>query len=145
MDKSQKDQPEPPAIEQTGSSDAEQTSFEYSSLYSGPLPPPVHLAHYEQVQAGLADRIISMAEKEQAHRIDTEQRALRASISSHRWGQFLGTFLAVLGFAVAAVFGYWGHAAVGATLAGGVVSAIVGVLYVRQRYSSKSQSEEEDV
>ncbi len=144
MGKSEKDQPDPPAIAQTESADAEQTSFEYSSLYSGPLPPPAHLAQYEQVQSGLADRIVSMAEKEQAHRIDTEQRYLRASISSHRWGQFLGTFLAVLGFAVAAIFGYWGHATVGATLAGGVVSAIVGVLYVRQRYS-KDQSKEEDV
>lgn len=35
---------------------------------TGPLPPPSILAGYEQVLPGAAERIVSMAEKEQAHR-----------------------------------------------------------------------------
>lgn len=35
------------------------------AIFSGPLPPPALLAHYEQTLPGLADRIATMAEKEQ--------------------------------------------------------------------------------
>ncbi len=39
-----------------------------ASAYAGPLPSPEAFARYEQVCAGAADRIISMAEKQAAHR-----------------------------------------------------------------------------
>ena len=81
-----------------------------------------------------------MAEKEQAHRIDSEQKILRASIASHHRGQFLATFLGLLGFVVAIAFGYWGFATAGAGLAGGVILSIVGVLYVKQRYAKQVPS-----
>lgn len=35
---------------------------------SGPLPPPDTLAQYERISPGFADRIVSMAEKEQVNR-----------------------------------------------------------------------------
>ena len=38
------------------------------SRFSGPLPHPEDLAKYEQVLPGAADRIISMAEQQAAHR-----------------------------------------------------------------------------
>ena len=84
-----------------------------------------------------------MAEKEQAHRIDSEQKVLTASILSHHRGQILATFLGLAAFAVAAVFGYWGEATAGAGLAGGVILSIVGVLYVKQRYSKDQGKEQE--
>ena len=84
-----------------------------------------------------------MAEKEQAHRIDSEQKVLMALIVSHHRGQLLATFLGLSAFIVAAVFGYWGEAIAGAGLAGGVILSIVGVLYVKQRYS-KDQSKKQE-
>ena len=51
--------------------------------WSGPLPPPAELARIDQVIPGGADRLLSMAEKEQAHRFGDARR-----------GQYLGWSLA---------------------------------------------------
>lgn len=46
----------------------------------GPLPAPQELLQYDQLLPGSADRIIAMAEREQAHRINVEDLAHRAEI-----------------------------------------------------------------
>ena len=45
--------------------------------FSGPLPPPELLKQYDEVVPGAADRIISMAEAEQAHEADMGRRGYR--------------------------------------------------------------------
>jgi uncharacterized membrane protein len=52
------------------------TIAQSSKSFSGPLPPPESLAEYEQISPGFADRIITMAEKEQVHRHQQDE---------HRW------------------------------------------------------------
>jgi hypothetical protein len=49
-----------------------------TSLHSfrGPIPPPSVLAGYNEVEPGFAERIVAMAEKEQSHRHDQENKAL---------------------------------------------------------------------
>lgn len=42
--------------------------------FSGPLPPPELLAEYDAVLPGGADRIVSMAENQSAHRLRMESR-----------------------------------------------------------------------
>lgn len=128
------DQPESSTSRHSAELIAQQTTIE---AHQGPLPTPDDLAQYDKVLPGLADRIVVMAEKEQAHRIDSEQKILRASIVSHHRGQLLATFLGLIGFVVAIAFGYWGFATAGAGLAGGVILSIVGVLYVKQRYAKQ--------
>jgi hypothetical protein len=54
-----------------------------SAHWSGPLPPPVELEKIDQIIPGGADRLLRMAEKEQAHRVDDAKR-----------GQYLGWSLA---------------------------------------------------
>jgi len=51
------------------------------SVYSGPLPSPKHLADYENIFSGAANRIFEMTEKQLAHRqylekktVDTQSR-----------------------------------------------------------------------
>ena len=44
--------------------------------WSGPLPSPEHLAEYEAVLRGLADRIVSMWERQQAHRMQMESSGM---------------------------------------------------------------------
>ncbi|MDE1145635.1 MAG: DUF2335 domain-containing protein [Azospirillaceae bacterium] len=41
---------------------------EVVAAYQGPLPLPAHFEHYDRVLPGSAERILSMAEREQAHR-----------------------------------------------------------------------------
>lgn len=68
--------------------------------YSGPLPHPQHLEMYERTLPGAADRILTMAEKEQDHRHAWEDRELRSSIFTETVGRFGG-----IGVAVALVVG----------------------------------------
>ena len=51
---------------------------------------------YERVLSGSANRILSMAEKEQSHRISTENTALAASVNDSKLGQRFGFALAIL-------------------------------------------------
>ncbi|QOE08393.1 DUF2335 domain-containing protein [Pseudomonas asiatica] len=75
--------------------------------HSGPLPSPKQLKQYEECHPGLAERIVTMAEKEQAHRHKTidSMEAFRKGALEHvsgrdRRGQYLGAVLvlAVLAF-----------------------------------------------
>lgn len=43
-------------------------------IYSGPIPPPRMLTEYENIQKGFAERIISMAERQSAHRQNEESK-----------------------------------------------------------------------
>lgn len=45
-----------------------------TSAFSGPLPPPGDLAAYENIAPGFADRIVTMAEKEQVQRHGNEHK-----------------------------------------------------------------------
>jgi hypothetical protein len=61
------------------SSEQERSPSIISAHWSGPLPPPVELEKIDQIIPGGADRLLSMAEKEQTHRIEDAKR-----------GQYLG-------------------------------------------------------
>ena len=45
-----------------------------SEKFAGPLPHPEHLQQYEAIQAGLADRIVTMTERQLEHSHKMESR-----------------------------------------------------------------------
>lgn len=47
------------------------------SEFSGPMPPPSILSGYEKILPGAADRILSMAEKQSAHRQKMEEKMIK--------------------------------------------------------------------
>jgi len=49
-----------------------------SQHYQGPIPPPIMMQAFEQILPGSADRILSMAEKQQKHRISMESSDMTA-------------------------------------------------------------------
>ena len=51
---------------------------------------------YNRVLPGSADRILTMAERERAHRVALESTALDASAKDSKLGQHFGFFLALL-------------------------------------------------
>lgn len=65
-------------------------SVSEAAAFSGPLPPPSMYAGYNEVLPGSAERILSMAEKEQEHRINWEDRALETTARETALGQWLG-------------------------------------------------------
>ena len=44
------------------------TAVAVSQSFSGPLPPPEVLEHYERIAPGTAERLLAMAESQSAHR-----------------------------------------------------------------------------
>lgn len=53
---------------------ARMTTLMVSEHFSGPIPHPKHVEGYEKIEPGAANRIISMAEKQQDHHIEMEKR-----------------------------------------------------------------------
>ncbi len=97
--------------------------------WSGPLPPPAALEHFERIIPDGAARILSMAEAEQAHRMTLEQSAQAAMIRDKLRGQWMGAIVAALsifGAVTTAIFG--GHWAVSVAMVGIPLAAIVRAL-----------------
>lgn len=105
---------------------------EIVSRHTGPLPAPHTLAEYEAVLPGLAERIVNMAENEQAHRHDLEKTDLRQDYVISRTGQALGITALVVIAALAAYLGSLGHPGWAATVAGIDLAAVVGVFVTGQ-------------
>ena len=108
-----------------------------SSTFSGPLPPPEILIRYNEAVPDAAERILAMAEKQSAHRISLEDRALTADIGRSNWGL-------IAGFAVAVVFGIGsfacilsGYSVEGLGLGGMTIVSLVGT-FVYGNESKKS-------
>ncbi len=66
-----------------------------ASMFSGPLPPPALYDAYEQVVAGSAERILTLAEKEQSHRHAFDGKAMEKHFNEVSKGQSIGSVIAV--------------------------------------------------
>ena len=98
--------------------------------WSGPLPPPEALEKFNRIIPNGADRIVTMAEKEQAHRIQAEAEGLSATVAEARRGQFLGAAIAAIALAGAIFTAYIGaHWSVSVAMIGltilGIIRAII--------------------
>lgn len=62
----------------------------HEEKFSGPIAHPRHLREYEDIHPGAADRIISMAERQQSHIIEQQQQATSREFSDRRLGMWMG-------------------------------------------------------
>ena len=78
------------------------TAVVETSVHQGPLPSPRQFGEYNAILPGSADRILSMAEKEQANRHQWERRHLIGDVVTNIVQLFLGFLLslALIGGAV---------------------------------------------
>lgn len=108
--------------------------------FTGPLPHPDSFAGYENTLPGAADRILSMAEKEQNHRHEAENEMISAMEKQHTRGQNIGCFLAVILSAIAFILGFLGHDWLsGAVFTTTIVSVIIVYVLERQPKSENIQ------
>lgn len=75
---------------------------------SGPLPPPQDLAAYDAALPGSAERIVQMAERQQAHRHVIELTDLTEGVQYAKRGQMMAFSLALIFSAIATVFAFKG-------------------------------------
>jgi len=66
-----------------------------AKFYSGLIPPPDSMEQYEKILPGSADRILTMTEKQEAHRIKMEEKQLSISSISSKLG-LIGGFIIIM-------------------------------------------------
>jgi len=69
-------------------------------MYRGPLPTAEEFGRYEQVLAGAANRILSMAEKQAEHRQTNEDKLVKHSIQKSGRGQLFAFIIALCSLGV---------------------------------------------
>jgi uncharacterized membrane protein len=112
-------------------------------MFQGPLPPPEILARYNDVVPGCADRIISMAERQQSHRHNLERKVVFGGITSERFGQVLAfiLYLSTLYFGTQLVLA--GREAIGVGEMLVMTSTFIG-LYLKAQREKKADLKAKD-
>jgi len=109
--------------------------------FQGPLPRPATLKEYEDILSGSADRIITMAEKQQQHRMEMEHAVIHSDIVMERLGLATGFILAV----ILAIGGIWlvseGKELTGLIVLVGEIAALVGAFLFGQRRRQRELDE----
>lgn len=101
--------------------------------FSGPLPPPEVIEKYDTIVPGSAERIITMAEKEQEHRHKSESGILKAEILLNTFGLLFGFFVAIAGICVGAYIALKGAEIAGSVIGGVPLVALVGLFVQRNK------------
>lgn len=103
------------------------------SMHSGPLPDPRTLAEYEQVQPGFAERIVSMAEKQQEHRLILEERVISGNVRAQLLGVILGFLLGLSGIVGGTDIALHGYPVGGFSTVLAALASLVGALLYSRR------------
>jgi uncharacterized membrane protein len=115
---------------------------EFQQLHIGPLPPPEELAEYDKVVPGLAERLIAMTEREQAHRHDIQITSVKTGFEIAARGQHYGLAVAILVLTLAAIFAFLGYPVEGAAIATADLVALTAVFVIGRHYSARTTKPE---
>lgn len=113
-----------------------------SMMFSGPLPPPDVLDRYNDTVPNGADRLFSMVEKEQDHRLAMKGKLVECQITDIAAaraqtgrGQVFGLTLGLSIIAAGIVMTYRNHATPGAAVITGTLAAGVSVFVIGRKNS----------
>lgn len=108
--------------------------------WTGPIPPPGVLKQYDEVAAGLAERIVASMEREQEHRHEMDWKLLRIHKSIYARGQFIAALIALVCLTLGFVLGYHGHSAAAiAFVTGGLGQVVLAFLGSRDGQSKSPE------
>lgn len=105
----------------------------FAKFHRGPLPAPEDLEAYERLIHNGADRIMQMAEKEQAHRHTREDENDRAETKLQSQGQTIGTAIVFALLLLATAFVFTGHEAPAITIFSVTILGL-GSIFVLRRH-----------
>lgn len=100
--------------------------------FRGPLPHPRHLAKYEEVLPGAAERVFAMAESEQRHRHAAEDRVITVEESLGSRGQKFALTVALAGLVASIVLGIVDQPVPSAVVGGSSLISLVGLFLTRR-------------
>jgi uncharacterized membrane protein len=101
--------------------------------FAGPIPPPAVLAQYDVTLPGAAERILTMAETQHAHRIKQEDRVIGSNVSAQKLGVWLGFAVAMTAIIGGIVLIYCGKSTSGLTSIIGALVALVTTFIVGRK------------
>lgn len=101
-----------------------------TTRHSGPLPPARELADYKAIDPSFAERIMQMAEREQAARHAIPNDLMKREYTLKSRGQHYALALAVFILLFAGYLAYLGDTAMAGKVAIGTLVGIVGIFVV---------------
>lgn len=109
--------------------------------FQGPLPHPTILKGYENILPGSANRIITMTERQQQHRMELEHAVIHSDILMERLGLAVYFVLAM----ILVVGGIWlaseGKQLTGLAIVGASITTLAGALVYAQRQRQQELQE----
>ncbi|MGD1032584.1 MAG: DUF2335 domain-containing protein [Opitutaceae bacterium] len=96
-------------------------------MWQGPLPSPASLEAFNRVVPGAAQRLITMAEKQQDHRMALEKKISSRQTTQSALGQIFALVISITVVAAGALAIYRGSAGAGATI---ITTTTAGIAYV---------------
>lgn len=104
--------------------------------FSGPIPHPAHLAEYERILPGSAERFMKQVEDEGGHRRGKENRTITSDIVQNVLAQIFSFCVILLGIGAGTYLTLQGHSGVGAAMIGTpVLGAAIAFLKHRKNNS----------
>lgn len=97
----------------------------HKEAFAGPLPPPTAFSAYEQALPGAADRILRMAEAEQAGRIEQTRSQSRETYRAKMLGLTFGFMSVIVLVAGAILCARFGASIASGVFAGATLAAVV--------------------
>ncbi len=119
-------------------SPSQQTRTVATDSFEGPIPPPNILSAYDQVEPGLANRIVTMAEEEAVHRRGIEKKVINAQILETTLGQFLGFGIGTITIGGGVIASIYGSAILGAGISTVGVVGLVSVFIIGRKENNNS-------
>lgn len=118
--------------------EAQQVRIERS--FSGPLPPPDALDHYERILPGAAERILRMAEIEGEERRANVAKLVSTETKVEKRGQLMAFAVAVLGLVGSFFLIKWGFEVIGTAFGGAIILGMV-TLFIKGRSAEAAAGE----
>ena len=109
--------------------------------FSGPLPPPKALEGYELIMPGAADRIITMAENNNAFMIEMDKESLQGKIMERRRAQNFAFVLGMTGFIVGGILGFNGYQWAASIIGGTTVVGLASIFVLGRLHQPKGQDD----
>ncbi|HAG0017976.1 TPA: DUF2335 domain-containing protein [Salmonella enterica] len=106
--------------------------------FQGPVPPPAMLKEYDDIIPGLANRLVELTEKEQAHRHRTESDSIKIATR----GQVMAFCVVLIVIVTAILFGLHGNTVLAGILVGIDLAALVTAFIAGKYYSGKATTDE---
>ena len=117
--------------------------FSLTISHSGPLPSPETLQKYDGIIKDGAERIMVMAEKQQAHRMNLESMSVSEQLSQSKRGQIFGLIIGLVAILAGTACILMGYEWPGAVIGGGGITGLVSVFVIGKSRQSKSLADKQ--